>query len=140
MSELDLTIVRVIPAARKAVFEAWLDPKALSRFMTPGPGMSVPEASSDAREGGQFRIVMKMGEKELPHTGEYKTVDRYETLAFTWNSIHSHNTLVTLTFVELSPNETELTLHHEGFPNEEMRNNHQGGWTAIVEQLARVLG
>jgi uncharacterized protein YndB with AHSA1/START domain len=84
---------------------------------------------------------MKMGDKELPHRGEYRTVAPPEKLAFTWLSAHAgEGSLVTLTFRELSPTQTELTLHHVGLDNEESRSNHEGGWTSIVDQLARVLG
>ena len=140
MSNFELSITRTIKAPRSQVFDAWLDPKALARFMTPGPGMTVPKAESEARVGGSFLIVMKAGDTELPHRGTYETIDKYDKLVFTWLSSHApEGSVVTLTFKELGPAETELTLHHEGLPTQESRDNHQGGWTAIVEQLAKLL-
>lgn len=135
--ELSLTIDRVIPAPRQAVFEAWLDPEALARFMTPGEGMTVPKVENEPRVGGSFLIVMKAGEQELEHRGEYQVIDRYDRLVFTWISGHTMpGSTVTLTFQELSPKETKLTLHHVGFPNEQSRSDHEGGWKAIVDALA----
>ena len=68
---------------------------------------------------------------------EYKTINRYEQLAFTWVSEHSMpGSLVTIDFKEKSPNETEVTLHHVGFPSEESRTNHEGGWGRILETLS----
>lgn len=137
---LELTLTKTIPAPRKQVFEAWLSPEALAKFMTPGPGMTVPEANVDAKEGGAFLIVMQAGEKKMPHTGVYKSIKQFEELSFTWESEHSTvDSLVTLTFKETGPKETELTLHQRGFANEEMRNNHQGGWGAINEALTAAL-
>lgn len=130
----ELTVTKKIPAAAKTVFEAWLDPKALARFMKPGPNMSDAKVEVDAREGGAFEIVMVAGEAELPHRGEYTTIKKYERLAFSWLSGHApEGSVVTIDFVELSPGETELTLHHVGLPSEESRDNHTGGWTQIVE-------
>ena len=34
---------------------------------------------------------------------------------------------------------TELTLTHERFPTTESKENHNKGWTAIVEKLAQTL-
>lgn len=140
MSEFETTVKKTIPAPRKAVFEAWLDPKALGKFMTPGPGMTVPRAETDPKVGGRYVIVMQAGDQEIPHEGEYKVIDRYERLQFSWKSPYStHDQLVTLTFVEVSERETELTLHHQGFDSEESRDNHEKGWGAILEALTRTV-
>lgn len=134
--QLELSLTKIIPAPRKVVFEAWLDPEALAKFMRPGEGMTVPKAESDARVGGNFLIVMKAGDKEMPHHGEYKVIDKYERLVFTWLSDHSiPGSTVTLSFKELGPSETELTLHHVGFANQESCEQHTGGWAAIVARL-----
>lgn len=140
MSEFETTVKRIIPAPRETVFEAWLDPKALARFMVPEPGMTVPRAETDPRVGGRYLIVMQAGEQEIPHQGEYKVIDRHDRLQFTWTSPYTtHDQLVTLTFVALSEGETELTLHHHGFDSEESRDNHEKGWGAILEALSRTV-
>ena len=33
-----------------------------------------------------------------------------------------------------------VTLHHVGFPSEESRTNHEGGWGRILETLGKRLG
>ena len=132
----ELTISKMIPASVETVFEAWLDPMALAKFVKPMDGMADCDVEIDATEGGSFLIVMKAGDKEMPHRGEYRTIQRFEKLVFTWISDHTGpDSVVTLTFKECGPHETELTLHHDGLPSEEARNNHEGGWTAIMEQL-----
>ncbi len=139
MSEkFELSISKTIPASAKTVFEAWLDPAALAKFIKPMNGMPDCTVEVDPQEGGKFLIVMKVGDQDLPHRGEYKTIQRHEKLAFTWLSDYTiPDSLVTLTFKELGPNETELTLHHAGLPNEESRKNHEGGWGSIVEELSQ---
>jgi len=137
----ELTVTRTIPAPRKKVFEAWLSPEALTRFMCPGEGMTVPKVEVDPRVGGSFLIVMAAGDQEIPHNGEYKTIQRYERLAFTWLSAHAKpGSVVTIDFREKGPKETELTLHHVGLPNEESRKNHEGGWGAILQKLGVYVG
>ena len=60
MTDLTLNESRKIDAPAKDVFNAWLDPKMLARFMTPAPGTTVPTANADPREGGRFDIVMRI--------------------------------------------------------------------------------
>jgi uncharacterized protein YndB with AHSA1/START domain len=109
--------------------------------MLPMPGMPAPQVECDPREGGAFLIVMRAGDKELPHRGEYLEISRYDRLVFTWQSeFAAPGSTVTLTFDELGPGETKVTLHHVGFPSDESRDNHQGGWTEILETLCRVVG
>ena len=137
MSTFDLKITKTIPAAPETVFNAWLDPAALAQFMKPMDGMTVPKAESDPRVGGNFLVVMQAGEQEMPHHGTYKSMDKYKELSFSWNNpFNEAESLVTLHFAETSSGHTELTLHHTELPSEESRDNHQGGWTRILDALA----
>jgi uncharacterized protein YndB with AHSA1/START domain len=114
---------------------------ARGRFMCPAEGMTVPKVEVDTRVCGSFLIVMAAGDKEIPHRGEYKTIDRYDRLAFTWLSQHTiPGSLVTIDFREKGPHETEVTLHHVGLPSEESRNGHRDGWSGILRKLATHLG
>ena len=135
-TDLKLEISRVIKASPETLFDAWLDPSMLARFMTPGPDMSVPEAKTDARVGGRFLVVMRAGDQDLPHEGTYKTIDRPNRLAFTWESPMStmEDSTVTIDFDAVEDG-TRLTLRHVRFPSEESRANHQGGWGHILDTL-----
>ncbi|MFV2038012.1 MAG: SRPBCC domain-containing protein [Paracoccaceae bacterium] len=135
MTELSLNISRTINATPEVLFNAWLDPEMLARFMAPGPDMTVPHAASDPVVGGRFDIIMKSGDQELPHAGTYKEISPHTRLVFSWESAMSvDGSIVTLTFKPVDGG-TEVNLHHVKFRNEEMRDNHQGGWTAILGKL-----
>jgi uncharacterized protein YndB with AHSA1/START domain len=126
-----LTVERVVPGPIADVFDAWLDPALLSQWMTPGPAMSVPEATIDPVVGGRFRIVMRAGDRDLPHEGEYKVIERPTRLAFTWTSEPAgSDTLVSIVFTRLA---------HERFTSESARDSHRQGWGAILDALARHL-
>tara|TARA_R110002124_G_scaffold14825_1_gene65339 strand:- start:1288 stop:1713 length:426 start_codon:yes stop_codon:yes gene_type:complete len=140
MTELSLRVTRTINAPIEAVFNAWLDPAMLVRFMTPGEGVTVPKAETDARVGGRFDIVMTAGEKELPHSGTYLTIDRHSKLVFTWESPYSDaGSTVTLNLAPSAAGGTDVELLHVKFPSEESRNNHEAGWGAILATLDGVL-
>ena len=64
---------------------------------------------------------------------------RCKRLQFTWVSAYTQDdSTVTLDF---TPNGsgTDLRLTHVRFPHEESRDNHEGGWTRILEALDQFL-
>lgn len=132
--DLKVELRRTIRASQQKCFDAWLDPETLKNFMIPSQGGSCPTVNVDARVGGSFLIVMKVGEKEIPHSGEYKTIEPNERIAFTWLSPHQKapESLVTLEFNKIDEQTTEMTLRHVGFETEGARSGHEGGWTMIV--------
>ncbi len=140
MTELSLEVSHQLPYPPERVFNAWLDPKMLAKFMIPGPGMTVPEAHSDAAVGGRFKIIMRTPDgDDLPHEGEYTAIDPHDRLQFTWNSPYSQDdSTVTLTF-NAENGGTNIRLHHVRFPNEESRDNHEGGWTLILQAMEGAL-
>ena len=138
--DLTLTTTRLIKAPAKRIFDAWLDPKMLARFMLPGEGMSVPSVTTDPRVGGRFAITMKAGDTEIPHAGTYKEITPHSRLVFTWESPFSvDGSTVTLTLAD-APGGTNVTLHHVRFPSKESRDNHDKGWAAILAALAKTVG
>lgn len=138
-AELSLTLSRHIPATPEKVFEAWLDPAMLARFMTPKSGMTVPKAKTDPVVGGRFDIVMQEGEEQIPHAGTYKEITRHSRLAFTWESPFSvDDSIVTLDFVAKGEG-TDVTLTHTKFATESARDAHQGGWMSIMGALAEAV-
>ena len=139
-AELSLEIEHRISAAPDRVFDAWLDPAMLAKFMTPMPGMTVPKASNDPKVGGRFAITMhetSMG--DMLHEGEYLEIDRPNRLQFTWASFNSQeDSTVTLDFTP-DGDGTLVKLHHLRFPSEKSRDDHRGGWTHILESLNAAL-
>ena len=136
MPELSLTVSRVINAPIEQVFNAWLDPIMMTKFMTPGEGMTVEDAKADPVEGGSFSLLMVAKEGKLPHGGEYKTITPYSKIVFSWLSPFSvDGSVVTLNFTPENGG-TMVELNHVKFADEEQRANHQGGWTVILESLA----
>lgn len=140
MTELTVNTSRLINAPIEAVFNAWMNPDLLSRFMIPGEGMSVSKAEADGRQGGRFTIVMAAGEQEIPHGGTYLEVVPHSRLVFTWESPFSvEGSTVTLNLSTVENGATRLQLIHEKFTDQQSRDNHDGGWQAILDKLAEVI-
>ena len=140
MTDLTLKVEKTVHAPIEKVFDAWLDPGLLTRFMLPQPGMPQPGVTNDARTGGRFEIVMQNGDKALAHRGEYLVVDRPRQLKFSWQSDYSpDDSTVTLDFTPVDAVTTRVTLTQVKFLHEEARDDHLGGWSNILERLAEVL-
>lgn len=140
MTDLTVNLEKTINAPIEKVFDAWLDPAMLTRFILPDPAMPQPEVENDPREGGGFTIVMHVGEDKLPHTGSYLIVDRPRCLKFSWESAYSpDDSSVTLDFTAIDASTTKVELTHVKFLHEEARSDHEGGWGNILNKLDEVI-
>ncbi|WP_455269312.1 SRPBCC family protein [Rhizobium herbae] len=137
MKELELTVSRKIAAPRETVFNAWLSPAMLAKFMAPPFGSSQPtKVRNDPVKGGRFSIVMVTPEKEIPHAGTYLEIDPHSRLSFTWESPYSlDDSVVTIDLAEVDAGTTEITLKQVKFKSEEAREGHEKGWSAILDLL-----
>ena len=140
MADLTVNVTKIINAPIERVFDAWLNAETLAQFILPMPGMPQPETETDASEGGNFTIIMDVGENKIPHTGKYLEISRPDKLVFTWESPFSgDDSTVTLLFTKVDENKTNIDLTHIKFIDEESRNNHEGGWGNILQTLSDVL-
>ena len=142
MTDLKVNIEKIIHAPIGKVFDAWLDPKTMSKFMMGMPDMPDSDVENDPREGGSFTINMHYRGEELPHTGQYLEISRPDKLVFTWVSRHSSadNSTVTLHFTKIDEGKTNVSLVHVRFVDEESRSGHEAGWGCILDKLDEIIG
>ena len=141
MTDLTVNVSKIIEAPITKVFDAWLDPNTLAKFMLPMPGMEDSQVENEPHERGAFTIIMQVGENKIPHIGKYLEIDRPKKLAFTWRSPESvDDSVVTINFTKLSDNKTNIELTHVKFIDEKRRTNHEGGWGNILNKLIEVIG
>lgn len=131
-----IRLVRLLPAPPEEVFDAWTDPASMKYWMCPGT-ISETTAQLDVRVGGRFTIVMRGTSGDHVHSGEYREIERPRRLAFTWVSkgTHGRETIVTIELRSRGRDQTELTLTHEGMPDDEATSRHRGGWGDILTKL-----
>jgi uncharacterized protein YndB with AHSA1/START domain len=78
-----LTLSRLIPAPRAAIWRCWTEPELLKQWFCPKP-WGVSHAEMDVRPGGSSLIVMRGPEgQEMPNRGLYLEVVPGERLVFT---------------------------------------------------------
>lgn len=129
-----VVVRRTIAAPATKLFDAFLDPIALSEWMRPGEIRSTL-AQVDPRVGGRYEITMQGSNGPIPHSGEYRVIDRPKRLVFTWVSPFTgpNDTLVTIDFLKVA-NGTEVVVTHELLP-ESARPSHANGWNGGLEHL-----
>lgn len=133
-------LVRNIPASQQAVYEAWLNPKMMAQFMKAAPGMLIEDVRVDARVGGALKLTMIMGAKRMHVVGEYRKMEPYKTLVFTFATGEApYPGVVTLTFEATGPKSTRLTLEEAGLETESLRKDHVAGWGSMLDLLDTLL-
>ncbi len=132
-----LELTRSIGGSRDAVWRAWTDPAELNLWWWPARLQTTYVI--DARPGGAYRFktadIPDMGVLDL--SGKFLQVDRPEHLSYTfrWNNDTDGETRVDVRFRELTGDQTEVRLRHEGFPDDGERDNHITGWNDCLDRL-----
>ena len=136
-----LIITRHFNAAPSRVFDAWTDTDIIARWIGP-KGLNAIIDAHDPRVDGIYRFIMKGAESSHTTRGTFLEVDPPKRLVFTWaweeGSYADIETLVELDF-RPSGEGTELTLTQRRFTSEEMRDEHNGGWTSCLDCLEEML-
>lgn len=136
-----LKITRKFSVPCELLYKAWTDPVQLQKWHAPGD-MIVKEASADVVVGGQYKIMMASEKGSHTVIGEYKEVVPNKKLMYTWKwqdeecgTKEPNETLVTLDFIAIDENNSELHLMHERFTSEESRIDHNKGWEGCLANL-----
>jgi len=131
-----LQITRQYDFSMERVFDAWLAPDKIRRFLFATPTGTIVRVDIDARVGGTFVITDRRDGEDVEHTGQYLEIDRPRRLVFTFG-VPKYSKEFTRVALDLKPTATgcELTLTHEGVLPEWLEKSREG-WGMILEALA----
>lgn len=141
---VSVRVTRRYAAAAERVFDAWLDPAMIGRWMF-GPAIREEEVlrlQVDARVGGGFSFLVRRDGQEIDHVGTYREIDRPRRLVFSWG-IEGESRDESQVAIEIAPLESgcELTLTHEMDAKwAEYAARTEVGWARMLEALGRALG
>lgn len=137
-------VSRIFDARPERVFDAWLDPEVLGKWMF-GPSVREEEIvhlKTDPRVGGTFSFLVRRGGAEIDHVGMYRIIDRPNRLAFTWGVAGDSEdaSLVTVEF-RATPSGCALTLSHEMAATwADFAEQAQASWSTMLDALAAFVG
>jgi uncharacterized protein YndB with AHSA1/START domain len=135
-----IQVSRRITAPPERVFDAWLDPTSVGRWLFATPDGTMERVEVDPRVGGRFLIAERRGGELAEHFGEYLEIERPHRLVFSFAAIRdSGYTKVTVTIAADGAGSL-LTLVHEMDPQwAEYADRTRQGWTMILDGLANAV-
>lgn len=141
---LEVQVTRRYPHPLSLVYQAWTDPEHLPRWFRPYDDVTLEIIAFDLREGGEYAFHFTWPESQFVLRGKFLTVEPQRCLIFTWvpeapDIDAGKDTMVAVFFRALGDSETEVELHHTLFPDDAMRERHEGCWNATLDQLFRRL-
>lgn len=135
-----LTIERHIAASPEKVFDAWLDPEAVGKWLFATPDGVMERVEIDPRVGGRFLIAERRGADLAEHFGEYLEIDRPRRLAFSFAAIRDAGYTKVTVAIAPQGSGSRVTLVHEMDPQwADYEERTRQGWTKILDGLARTL-
>ena len=131
--EAPMQISRSIDAPPEVVFDAWLEPHLMRRWMLHNPTHEISDVHSNAVVGGSFSIVERAGDEQIDHEGRYLEVQRPRKLVFSLRVPKQFpgEALVTVG-IEPAAYGCDVTLTHTGVKPELTEHV----WRAMLESLA----
>ena len=124
-----LIVEREMTLSPEAIFAVWT--QQFDRwFAAPGTLLMVPEVNAP------FFFEAHFDGRRFPHYGRFLRLERNQLIELTWLTAATLGAETILT-IELAPRDTgtHLRLTHAGFPNAELRDEHEVAWPGVLAQF-----
>ena len=141
---VELDFVRTYAAPRQLVWDAWTDPDQMAQWWGPR-GITTPRESIelDLRPGGRlsFEMVDDATGNRYPNGGTFRTVEPPARLEWEDDGFPdgSGKGVATVTFEEVSPGSTTLTIHLVADFSDTVRAGAEQGWGSQLDKLTDFL-
>lgn len=135
---VEIRVARRFSAPPEQVFDAWVDPAIVGKWLFATAWRPMSRVEIDARVGGAFRFEERPGGKGAVQAGRYLEIDKPHRLVFTLlNELRRDTDRVCVGIVALGEG-CELTLVHKGaFPRDTA--GVEGRWIGMLYGLATML-
>ncbi|GJM44515.1 MAG: hypothetical protein DHS20C21_13570 [Gemmatimonadota bacterium] len=138
---VSLKLERTLNAPVDRVFTALTSKAAIAKWFGPSDEMKITVHAWDCKVGGNYRVefVSPKGDQHIA-VGTFREIVPGEKVSYSWawEGQPPMDTLVTFR-VKADGDRTQLTMTHEGFPDQEMCGHHEQGWTGSMERLVRAI-
>ncbi len=133
-----VTVKHRFAASAERVFDAWLDPSKVKRFLYTTATSEIVRCDVDARVGGRYAIVDRRHGEDVLHEGTYLELERPRRLVFTLR-VPKYSPEEDRISIEIVPLEhgCELTLTTE--TPDAWADDSRRGWAMILDVLDEAL-
>lgn len=130
-------IAQTLAAAPEAVFDAWVIPEVMVRWMFVMGDNKIYKAQADLRVGGSWSVLEWTGSEHIDHFGHYAKIDRPRELVFGLQA-PKHFPARTQATVRIEPHSlgSRLTFDQTGVDAAIV----EAAWRRMFDNLAVVLG
>jgi uncharacterized protein YndB with AHSA1/START domain len=137
---VELVVTRRYDFPPERVYDAWLDPESLGRWLFATSTGVMQRVEVDPRVGGEFVVVEKRGELLAEHFGKYLELERPRRIVFEFRTDRSMLPTIVTVLIAGTESGCELRLSHHIPPEWAAHaDKARGGWTRILEGLAATL-
>lgn len=135
-ARVTVRVSRRFSASAERVFDAWLDPQRMRRWLFVTPTGEMVRAEAEPRVGGRFILTERRDGVDVEHLGEYLEIDRPRRLVFSF-AVPEFSAEATRVTVVITPSGggCELVLTHEGVLTD-FEDRTVSAWTGMLEGLA----
>jgi uncharacterized protein YndB with AHSA1/START domain len=146
----ELSLRRIFSAPRELLFEVFTNPEHIIHWIGPR-AFTATRFEQDTRPGGKWSGSLHQTSEwngqdypDLGFGGVFKEVRPPERLVYTFawegqGGQPTSETLITVTFTELSDYKTQMDFHQESFDSVEHRDGHSKGWNSSFDRLNNYL-
>ena len=140
MPEHGITITRVFEAPRERLWKEWTEPERFGDWFG-GPDAEASAISMDVREGGDLRLTMQYGPREIQWKGSYVEVVEPERLVFTISDQPGDERyeLVIVVLTDLGDGRTEMVFQQRGDMTPEQYERAGRGWSGFFDVIEQRL-
>ncbi len=139
---LNATITHKFDASPERVFDAWLNPEMVGKWMF-GSEIRDEEIVSidiDPKPGGEFSFLVNRQNTVIDHIGTYLVIERPKRLEFKWGVKGMSDSSRVIVEIAGKDSITELTLTHELHPDwAEYLERTKEGWSKMMDVLEKNL-
>jgi uncharacterized protein YndB with AHSA1/START domain len=121
------------------VFDAWVNPETVSKWLFTTPASEKNTTEVDARVGGKWSIIDRRDGVDYRALGEYVEIDRPRRLVFTFG-MPQFSPEFAHVIVEIAPEGSGslLTVTHQSLPWSHVKETERG-WSDMFTSLASIL-
>ena len=139
---LEAKTSRIFPVPAETVFDAWINPEMIGRWMF-GPAVRDEEVVSievDPKVGGEFSFLVRRNQLVIDHIGSYLRIDHPTHLEFKWGVKGMADSSRVIVEITQKGSGCELSLLHELDPSwHEYLQRSIEGWSHMLAKLEDAL-